>query len=314
MINNLLVYLRHQHVISWNFTSSHQKIIQSAFPKMDISVCQNSKEFMDRLDQADAALVWRFKEEWLEKAPKLRLVATPAVGTDWVQLPKNLSGPKVWFASMHAAMMAECVVGAMFYFCKAFQFSKDMQKRKKWARLKVSAKLKSLRHARVTILGFGRIGKEVGRMLKPFACQITGVKRTPCEQPGYFTSGDRIVTVDRIEEVLPVTDHLVMALPGGHATDGMFKREYFRALPEHCHIYNVGRGNLYKESDLAEALKNGEIAGAYLDVFATEPLPETSPLWEMENVLIQPHTSAAGPEYLDLYVEEFISRLKIEYG
>jgi phosphoglycerate dehydrogenase-like enzyme len=69
---------------------------------------------------------------------------------------------------------------------------------------------------------------------------------------------------------------------------------------------------LYKESDLVETLQNKEIAGAYLDVFETEPLPETSQLWEMENVLIQPHLSAASPQYLDLFVDEFIARLKRE--
>ena len=76
----------------------------------------------------------------------------------------------------------------------------------------------------------------------------------------------------------------------------------------------MGRGNVYKETDLIEALRNGNIAGAYLDVFGEEPLPETSKLWEMENVLIQPHLSAVSPQYLELFVEELAASMLLDPG
>jgi len=72
----------------------------------------------------------------------------------------------------------------------------------------------------------------------------------------------------------------------------------------------VGRGKVYKDEDLLDALKAGEITGAYLDVFEKEPLPPESPLWEMENVLIQPHISAASPQYLELFVRELAGKIK----
>ena len=90
------------------------------------------------------------------------------------------------------------------------------------------------------------------------------------------------------------------------------KPEHFEALPKSCYFYNVGRGNIYRESDLVSALRTGEIAGAYLDVFDEEPLPETSKLWEMENVLIQPHLSAVSPEYLELFVEELAASMMLD--
>jgi phosphoglycerate dehydrogenase-like enzyme len=80
-------------------------------------------------------------------------------------------------------------------------------------------------------------------------------------------------------------------------------------LPKSCYFYNVGRGNACQESDLVEALQTGEIAGAYLDVFEEEPLPESSQLWETENVLIQPHLSAVIPQYLEHFVEELAERI-----
>ena len=309
-ISKISVYLTHPHVKCWNFNPTHREKIIIPFPEINIKICRNSQELISSLPQADAIITWYLKPQWLEMAPDLKLVATPAAGSDWIALPENNPKPEVWHGGFHGSMIAESVVGAVFYFCKAFEFSREMQKNRKWERPELSKRIKSLHQARVTILGFGRIGREIGKALKPFGCQITGVKRTIDQKPDYFDTGDRVVNVDRLEEILTETDHLIMALPGGSETDGIFSREHFRSLPKYSYIYNIGRGNLYKESDLVETLQNKEIAGAYLDVFETEPLPETSQLWEMENVLIQPHLSAASPQYLDLFVDEFIARLK----
>ena len=81
-------------------------------------------------------------------------------------------------------MMAESIVGAIFYFLKAFHLSKKMQLQKKWVRIKVSTQLGSLKGSRVTILGFGKIGQCLGKFLKPYGCSITGIKRVPAERPG----------------------------------------------------------------------------------------------------------------------------------
>jgi phosphoglycerate dehydrogenase-like enzyme len=80
-------------------------------------------------------------------------------------------------------------------------------------------------------------------------------------------------------------------------------------LPTHCYLFNIGRGNVYKEQDLATVLNEKKIAGAYLDVFSIEPLSEKSSLWEMDNVLIQPHISAASPHYMQLFVEELAKKI-----
>jgi len=166
---------------------------------------------------------------------------------------------------------------------------------------------------KVTVLGFGRIGQTIGRVFKPFGCYLNGVKRRPIDLPDYFDANDQIVMVDQLMQVLPETDHLIFVLPGGKETEGLFTLEHFKQLPRHCIVYNVGRGNVYREEDIVRALREKHVAGAYLDVFETEPLPENSELWNMENVLIQPHLSAASPHYLDLFIDELIPRLKNKY-
>ena len=305
---NILVYLTHPHVDVWNFKLEHRDLVQSRLPETAVQVCAKSKEFKDKLGEAEAVIVWFFKEEWLENAPKLKLIATPAAGNDWIswQPPANV---KLSFGGFHGSMMAESVIGAMLHFLKAFPLSTKMQRKNKWARVKISKKIQSLYKARVTILGFGKIGNTLGRLLKPFGCKITGIKRAEMAAPDYFDARDRIITSDNLESVLPETDHLICALPGGSETYEILQPIHFKNMPKTSFFYNVGRGNIYKESDLVEALQFGEISGAYLDVFGKEPLSEFSRLWGLGNVLIQPHISAASPQYLELFVEELAGRI-----
>ena len=101
----------------------------------------------------------------------------------------------------------------------------------------------------------------------------------------------------------------ILALPGGEETEGLVTRQLLNVLPSTCYIYNVGRGNVYQEKDLVEMLQSRRLAGAYLDVFAVEPLPGESLLWELDNVLIQPHLSAASPQYLKQFVEELVEKV-----
>ena len=304
---NVLVYLTHPHVQAWNFLPSHRKLLEDSVPGLNISIHLNLKEFLDRLPEAEIVIVWFFKNDWLEKAINLELIVTPAAGRDWVNL--ETSKIKVSYGRFHGPMIAESILGAVFYFLKAFHFSKKMQLQKKWARTKISERLGSLKGSRVTILGFGNIGQCVGKFLKPYGCVITGIKRTLVKGPDYFEDGDRVLTVDKISEVLETTDHLVLVLPGGVETQGLLTYELLSKLPANSYVYNVGRGNVYEEQDLVAILQEDKIAGAYLDVFDAEPLSEKSLLWQLDNVLIQPHISAASPQYLELFIEELAEKI-----
>ena len=307
-IKNILVYLTHPHVEAWNFRPEHKALLEDQVPGLKVEICLNSKDFKDHLPQTEAVIVWYFKEKWLDSAPRLKLIATPAAGNDWIEVGAT-DKLNISFGGFHGSLIAESVIGAMLYFLKAFPLSAKMQKQKKWARVKVSEKLRSFYKGRVTILGFGKIGNVIAERLKPFGCTITGIKRNLFPVPRYFSMADRIRTFENWQEVFAKTDHLICTLPGGEETDRILQPEHFKALPKSCYLYNVGRGNIYQESDLVTALQTGEIAGAYLDVFDKEPLPESSKLWELENVFIQPHLSAASPQYLELFIEELAARI-----
>ena len=253
--------------------------------------------------------MWYFKKAWWERAAHLRVLTTPAAGKDWIEEPEGPPRARLWFGTFHGPLMAESVLGAALYFTKAFPLSVRMQQAKKWARAKISSRIGTLQNARVTVYGFGRIGQELGRVFKFFGARITGIRRHPASPPGYFDTEDRLLTPEAVPRVFPETDHLILTLPGGPASDGVITLEALRLLSG-ARLYNVGRGNPYREEDLLRALEEKHVREAYLDVFATEPLPEQSPLWGLETVLLQPHLSAAAPQYLDRYVEELIARLR----
>ncbi len=149
--------------------------------------------------------------------------------------------------------------------------------------------------------------------MQAFGARITGVKRNTA---GFENdpSAERVVTFAELNEELPLADHVVLMLPGGPETDNLFTREHFDRMKPGSYLYNLGRGNCYREEDLVAALTNGPLAGAGLDVFHEEPLPTSSPLWELPNALITPHTSAISREHLDLYVEEWIETVRTNQG
>lgn len=141
------------------------------------------------------------------------------------------------------------------------------------------------------ILGCGDIGTSTAEKLRAFGMNVTGIRRSPVPTHGF----DRVFGMDMLDELLPQTDLLVCCLPHTPETIGLLSEKRITLMKCGSVLVNVGRGSLIDEASLINSLKSGKLAGAVLDVFGQEPLPENSPLWDMENVLITPHIS--GPSF-----------------
>jgi phosphoglycerate dehydrogenase-like enzyme len=157
----------------------------------------------------------------------------------------------------------------------------------------------TLRGARVTVWGFGSIGRTLEPHLTALGAIVTGVARRP-RQEGHVTVIDESHLLDRLAE----TDVLIMILPSTPATRGVLDADKLAALPAHTWVINVGRGDTVDEPALMDALRRGRIAGAALDVTSIEPLPADSPLWDTPNLIITPHAAGGRPlGALDLLAE-----------
>lgn len=305
-ITKLLIHL-HNSIDAFSCKPRHLEQLRAALPGVAISVAEGNDDFLEKLADAQCALVWRFKAEWYGRAPQLKAVFTPAAGRDWTA--GDPSGRvKTVYGSFHGLIMRESLLSMMLYFNRQLARSLDDQRHRQWGRTGYSG-CEGLFSQRVLIVGFGALGQSMAEVLKSFGATIIGVRRNPATVQGN-AHVDRVVAFDRLEEELPTADHVVLLLPGGTATDGIFTARHFSAMKRGAYLYNLGRGNCYREEDLSTALDNGPLAGAGLDVFAAEPLPADSPLWEKPNVLITPHSSAISREYIDLFIEEFLGNLK----
>src|SRR5699024_3094563 len=162
----------------------------------------------------------------------------------------------------------------------------------------------TLTGAHVVIWGFGGIGTRLAGYLHMLGARVTGVAQSAGERDGH-----PVVTADELPGVLPSADVLVNILPATPATAGIVDADVLAALPEHAWLVNVGRGATVDETDLVAALEAGSIAGAALDVFAIEPLPTTSALWQAPDVILPPHCAGGRPDHPEALIEEHLRRL-----
>ena len=164
--------------------------------------------------------------------------------------------------------------------------------------------IRDLQGTHLGIVGLGPIGLEVARLGAAFGMRVTGVRRTP-------RGGEPCETwpLERLAELLPTLDHLVLALPLTAETRGLLDAALLARLPAHAVFVNIARGEIVDETALVDALAAGRLAGAALDVFAEEPLPADSPLWSLPNVIVTPHSAGTNPGNEARATEIFLDNL-----
>lgn len=305
-ITNFLINLQNNSVAAFSGNAHHIERIQEALPGCSITVAEGKADFLEKLSESECVLAWSFRPEWYALAPNLKAVFTPAAGHDWVA--EDASGRvKTFYGSFHGRIMRESLLSMMLYFNRRIGASVEDQKQGIWGRNDYSSCV-TLFSQQVLIVGCGALGRSMAELLKAFGARITGVRRSVEENRPAFI--DSMIAFDSLEEELPLADHVVLLLPGEKETDGIFTGRHFNAMKPGAFLYNLGRGNCYHEQDLLSALNHGPLAGAGVDVFADEPLSPESPLWKQHNLLITPHSSAVSREYIDLFIQEWLERLK----
>ena len=223
----------------------------------------------------------------IERFTNLWLIQLTSAGLDRVPLDYvRAHGIELHNAAgVYSVPMAEFAIGGILQLYKQSRFFAANQAQHKWEKHRG---LLELSGKRACILGCGDVGHEIAKRLKAFDCRITGVNRTVRVLPDF----DEVLPLDKLAETAAACDILACCIALTPKTRGIVSEEIFDCLHDGAVFVNVARGALADEAALTKWLQNG--GRAVLDVFEEEPLPETSPLWDMENVLLTPHNSFVG--------------------
>lgn len=249
---------------------------------------------------------WSSPETIAERCPHLRLIqATSAgVGGYMTRIGLDRSDIEVCTAAgTHAVPLAEFALLGALYFVKGVPTLNEWKARRHWEKYATHR----LAGRRALVLGLGGIGRRVAESFAALGIEVWGLaRRIPPELPPGVT---RMIAGGELHAALAETDVLVIASPLTEQTRQLVGAAELAALPGHAVVVNVGRGPVIDEAALIAALTEGRLAGACLDVFEHEPLPEDSPLWDLDNVIISPHSASTLVEENELLVELFLDNL-----
>ena len=291
-------------LIALPFSDRHVSRLRTRFPGVEFQVVDPGA-LGTKIADADAIAAWAVSSADLEKASRLRWLQTGGAGVESVLSPALAEqGILVTNASgVHAINIAEHVMAMMLYFARGFPVLVRHQLRREWKDNPVRSRVFELAGQRLLVVGLGDIGIALSDRAAAFGMEVFGVRRRP-DQPAP-PSVRRVGTIEALPDLLPSVDHVAICLPLTPRTAGLFERRMLARMQTSSYLYNIGRGGVILTQDLVDALEAGRLAGAGLDVTDPEPLPESSPLWGMENVLITAHTSGGTPHYWDRALELF---------
>lgn len=245
----------------------------------------------------------------LRKAPGLQWLHVFNAGVDHPIYTEMLQrGVRLTTSAGSTAVpIAQTAITGLLMLARNFPRWLRAQRERRWDPMRPPDFPRDLVGQTMLVLGLGSIGSEIARLAQVLGLKVIGVRRSP-QQPG--DPVDELHPPQRLAALLPRADWLVIASPLTAETRGMINADMLARLPKGAHIVNIGRGEIIDETALVAALGNGHLGGAYLDVFGKEPLPPESPLWELPNVLISPHNSAAAQGNNERVYQLFIANLE----
>jgi phosphoglycerate dehydrogenase-like enzyme len=261
----------------------------------------------------------------LEEPRRLRWFHTGAAGVASLLHPE-LKGAGVVLtnsAGIHAPAMAETVLGMMLHFARGLDYAVAARRRGEWNPApweRTDSGVRELSDATLGIIGYGGIGRALAARARALGMRVLATRRTPgtADQAGgsAAASSNEVAGVellhgdDAVDRILAGSDFVVLAVPSTPRTRGLLDAARLARMRPDAVLVNVARGDVLDEAALIEALQARRIRGAALDVFSTEPLPDQSPLWQLDNVLVTPHVSATTPRFWEREAELILDNMQ----
>jgi phosphoglycerate dehydrogenase-like enzyme len=301
----------HSPVAVWNIPSEHLERLRLEFPHHTFLRADSDDEALALIPDCDVAFSSQITREHLAAAPRLRWIHSPAAGVGSMLFPEMVSSRIVITNSrgMSAETMAEHVLAVTLAMLRHLPLAIRSQLSRTWVQDAIGAfGNNTIAGSTVLIVGLGAIGTAIARKMSLLGARVLGIRRNAAAP-----APDGVIEVappDRLRELLPAADVVLISAPHTRQTRRLIGRQELNAMARHAILVNVSRGRLVDEAALIDALRRGAIGGAALDVFEHEPLPLDSPLWDMPNVLITPHTSGFRTDHWDAATALFAENLR----
>jgi phosphoglycerate dehydrogenase-like enzyme len=290
-------------VITRNIEPHYREQIQAIIPDWELIAGKDKHIWQDHAKDAEIIAGWKngLEEYCLTPESKLKWFQSWSAGIDYLPL-QEMNSRDLYLTSangVHAYPISETIFGLMLALTRKIHTYVKNQQKKTWHHAHMGLEI---HEKTIGIIGVGTIGKETAKIAKAFGMRVLGVRHSG--QPVDYV--DEIYTPDQLDKLLPNCDYVVVTLPLTKETNRLFGAEQFKQMKASAFFINIGRGEILVETDLIQALMEGAIAGAGLDVFETEPLSPESPFWEMENVIVTPHTSGSTENYNQRVIENIL--------
>ncbi|MGG3891004.1 D-2-hydroxyacid dehydrogenase [Metabacillus fastidiosus] len=274
----------------------------------DIISSRDENIWLDHIKDAEIIVGWKkgIAEHSIQPNSKLRWFQSWSAGINKLPLEsfKELNIILTGASGVHAYPVSETIFALMLALTRKIDTYVKNQREKKWHHSGLSLEM---HEKTVGIIGVGAIGKETAKIAKAFGMRVLGVRHSG-KREEYV---DEMFKLDELDSIIPACDYIVITLPLTEETYHLFGAKQFQLMKKSAFFINIGRGNIVVEQELIKALQQKTITGAGLDVFEKEPLSEDNPLWNLENVIITPHSSGSTEHYAKRVIEDiFIPNLQ----
>jgi phosphoglycerate dehydrogenase-like enzyme len=308
----LLMVVHHRFDL-WNAPAWFSERLRKEFPALDIVHRDSYEGVEEHLRDAEVLFAFSLRAEQFRFAQKLHWVHAPTAAVHQLLFPELVSSDVVLTNAreVHGPVVAEHVIALIFALAKKIPQAARLQQKHIWGQDAIwndGPRPREIADATLGLIGLGSIGRTVARMAAGLGMRVIAVREhTEKDKPEGVAT---VYAPSQLHDLLSQSDYVVMAAPLTDATRGLMNGEHLALMRPAAYLINVGRGPQVDEAALADALRNGRIAGAALDVFEQEPLPPESPLWELDNLLITPHTAGLTEKLWQRHYSLFSENLR----
>jgi phosphoglycerate dehydrogenase-like enzyme len=308
----LLIVLHHRFDL-WNAPPWFVERLQRNFPGLHITHLSTYDRIQQEIADAEIVIAWSIRPEQLKAAKELRWIHSPAAAVHQFMFPELINSDVILTNAreVHGPVVAEHVIALIFALAKKIPLAVRLQEKHVWGQepmWRERPRPREIAGATLGLVGAGSIGREVAKRASALGMRVMAVRENPQKQKPEGV--EKVYAFADLETLLEQSDYVVLALPVTPSTQKVMNAERFSKMRSDACLINVGRGPLIDAAALTAALRDHRIGGAALDVFEREPLPADSPLWDLENLLITPHTAGLTEKLWERHYQLFSENLR----